>query len=122
MSYDFGRHLTMLPSRGLRPAQFGPLNSRHSAYIYSNASRKVRRLPTLEISPQHTSASAGRRVAVAAMQSRAHDCGTAIAMSTPADMAGSSLPFPEPPVSLPLAQACCPLHEGLAQAQTRTSL
>jgi hypothetical protein len=79
MTYDVGRHLTMLPSRGLRPAQFSPLNSRHSTYIYSNASRKVRRLHSLGISPQHTSASAGRRVTVATMQLRAHVCGTAIA-------------------------------------------
>lgn len=79
ITYDFGRHLTMLPSRGLRPAQFAPLNSRHSTYIYSNASRKVRILYTLGSAPQHTSASAGRRVTVAAMESRAHACGTAIA-------------------------------------------
>jgi hypothetical protein len=39
---DFGRHLTMLPSRGLRPAQFVPLNARQSVVLRSNASRKVR--------------------------------------------------------------------------------
>jgi hypothetical protein len=71
MTYDFGRHLTMLPSRGLRPAQFAPLNSRQSTYIYSNASRKVRIMQTLKIAPQHTSASAGRRATMAKMQRRA---------------------------------------------------
>lgn len=39
----FGRrHLTMLPSRGLRPSHFAPLTSRQSTAIHSNASRKVR--------------------------------------------------------------------------------
>ncbi|KAF1928382.1 mitochondrial export translocase Oxa1, partial [Didymella exigua CBS 183.55] len=35
----------MLPSRGLRPAQFAPLSSRQSTHIYSNASRKFSSLP-----------------------------------------------------------------------------
>jgi hypothetical protein len=47
MTYDFGRHLTMLPSRGLRPAQCAPLTLRQSTHIYSNASRKVRALERL---------------------------------------------------------------------------
>lgn len=37
-----GRHLTMLPSRGLRPAQFVPLASRQSAILRCTASRQVR--------------------------------------------------------------------------------
>lgn len=40
---DFGRHLTMLPSRGLRPAQFTCSNSRQSTLLRSSASRKVRK-------------------------------------------------------------------------------
>ncbi|KAF2626605.1 hypothetical protein BU25DRAFT_411576 [Macroventuria anomochaeta] len=35
----------MLPSRGLRPAQFAPLTSRQSTYISCNASRKFSSLP-----------------------------------------------------------------------------
>ncbi|KAH7396331.1 mitochondrial export translocase Oxa1 [Pyrenochaeta sp. MPI-SDFR-AT-0127] len=43
-SDDFGRHLTMLPSRGLRPAQFVPLSSRQPA-IRCNGARKFSSLP-----------------------------------------------------------------------------
>jgi hypothetical protein len=41
---DSGRHLTMLPSRGLRPAQFVPLSSRQSTVLRCSASRKVRNI------------------------------------------------------------------------------
>jgi hypothetical protein len=37
-----GRHFTMLPSRGLRPAQLVPLSSRQSTVLRSSVSRKVR--------------------------------------------------------------------------------
>lgn len=37
-----GRHIAMLPSRGLRPAQIAPLASRQSAALRSTAARKVR--------------------------------------------------------------------------------
>jgi hypothetical protein len=57
---DFGRHLTMLPSRGLRPAHLGPLSSRQAAILRSNASRKVRMnrvarfaCPSISASPPH---------------------------------------------------------------------
>jgi hypothetical protein len=69
MGYDFGRHLTMLPSRGLRPAQLAPLTSRQSTLICSKTARKVRLPQMLESSPQatstSTSASACRRVTLA---------------------------------------------------------
>ena len=39
---DGGRHIAMLPSRGLRPAQFAPLASRQSTVLRTNATRKVR--------------------------------------------------------------------------------
>ena len=45
MLNDVGRHIAMLPSRGLRPAQFAPLASRQSTVLRSNATRKVR-IPT----------------------------------------------------------------------------
>lgn len=58
MDYDFGRHLTMLPSRGLRPTQLAPLASRQSTLRCSNlnTARKVRLPRVLESSPQPTSA------------------------------------------------------------------
>lgn len=52
MDYDFGRHLTMLPSRGLRPTQLAPLASRQSTLRCSNTARKVRLPRMLESSPQ----------------------------------------------------------------------
>lgn len=85
MGDDLGRHLTMLPSRGLRPAQFAPLSMRQSTHIYSNASRKVRIRQHPPVSPQHTSASAGghapTRTMCAAQPLRRHG----YSMSTPAD-------------------------------------
>jgi len=39
---DGGRHIAMLPSRGLRPAQLAPLASRQSTVLRTNATRKVR--------------------------------------------------------------------------------
>jgi hypothetical protein len=62
MGYDFGRHLTMLPSRGLRPAQLAPLASRQSTLRCSNTARKVRLPRMLVFSPQPTSTSTYRRL------------------------------------------------------------
>ena len=44
-SDGLGRHLTMLPCRRLRPAQFVPLSSRQPVILRSGASRKVRNPP-----------------------------------------------------------------------------
>ena len=56
MDYDFGRHLTMLPSRGLRPTQLAPLASRQSTLRCSNTARKVRLPRVVASSLQPTSA------------------------------------------------------------------
>jgi hypothetical protein len=73
MGYDFGRHLTMLPSRGLRPAQLAPLASRQSTLRCSNTARKVRLPRMLESSPQPT-LPPPPHVAVAASHWRTRDC------------------------------------------------
>lgn len=79
MTYDSGRHLTMLPSRGLRPTQIAPLSSRQSTYIYSNASRKVRIQWGLETTPQHSRLRRPPRSSSRHAVARAHACGAAIA-------------------------------------------